>query len=177
MINAFEYGKALFLLAKEEEKAEQIMEQICAVSELMKTEPDYCKLLDTPAIATNEKPKLIDEAFKGVHIYVLNFLKMLCQKKAIGQFDECVKAYLDCYDESKNIMRAVAVTARPMSERQTKALREKLELITGKAVVLKNEVDQSLIGGVSLRYDGKQFDGSIKSRLDTLKSKLSETIV
>ena len=76
MINAFEYGKALFLLAKEEENAEQIMEQICAVSELMKTEPDYCKLLDTPAIATNEKPKLIDEAFKGVHIYVLNFLKI-----------------------------------------------------------------------------------------------------
>ena len=134
-------------------------------------------MLDTPAISTDEKPKLIEAAFSGAHIYVSNFLKILCAKRAISQFGECLGAYRESYDESRNIMRAVAITARPMSERQIKALSDKLSGITGKNALVTNEIDEKLIGGVTLRYGGKQLDGSIRARLDELRKRLSETIV
>ena len=177
MINSVEYGKALYILAQEEGISEQISEQLHSVCEVLKREQDYCRLLDTPAISTKDKPKLIDEAFSGVHIYVLNFLKILCKHRAISQIEECVAAYDRFYDEARNIMRAQCITVIPMKEAQLEALREKLESITGKTVIVKNEVDETLIGGVSLRYDGKQFDGSIKTRLEKLRNKLSQTIV
>ncbi len=177
MVNAFEYGRALYMLAVEDNITEEILEQLDAVERIFVENPEYRSVLDTPAISTDEKPKLIDAAFSGAHIYVSNFLKILCARRAISQFGECVKAYRDSYDESRNIMRATAITARPMSERQIKALTEKLSGITGKNIIVTNEVDEKLIGGVTLRYGGKQLDGSVKARLDELRKRLSETIV
>lgn len=177
MINAYEYGRALFMLSEEENITEEIGHQIKEILEVLKNNPEYCNVLDTPAIASEEKPKLIDKAFAGTHEYILNFIKILCSRRAISQFEECVKVFSQAYDESRNIMRATAVTAMPMSEKQIKALSEKLEKITGKTVEVSNVIDPDLIGGVTLRYEGKQLDGSIKSRLDELKKMLSETIV
>ena len=177
MINAYEYGRALYLLSEEEKITEEIAYQIKEILAVLDSNPQYCNVLDTPAIATEEKPKIIERAFGSSHLYVSNFIKILCSKRAISQFGECVKAFSEAYDEARNIMRATAVTATPMKERQIKALSEKLEKITGKTVEVSNVVNPDLIGGVTLRYEGKQFDGSVKSHLDELKKRLSETIV
>jgi len=177
MINAYEYGRAPFMLSEEENIVEDIAYQIKAVLKVLEDNPEYCNVLDTPAIPSEEKPKIIDKAFLGCHIYVSNFIKILCQKRAISQYGECVKAFFEAYDEARNIMRATAVTARPMLERQISALSAKLERITGKTVEVTNVIDPDLIGGLTLRYEGKQLDGSVKSHLDELKKRLSETIV
>ena len=44
-------------------------------------------------------------------------------------------------------------------------------------MILTNRVDETLIGGMTLRYGGVQLDDSIRSRLDKLRRSLSETIV
>ena len=177
MINAYEYGRALFLLSVEENITEEIANEIKAISEVFNNSPQYCDVLDTPAIPSEEKPKIIEQAFGGAHIYVSNFIKILCSKRAVSQFGECVKHFFEAYDEARNIIRATAITAKAMNERQIKALSEKLERITGKTVVVSNVIEPELIGGVTLRYSGKQLDGSVKNRLDELKKRLSETIV
>lgn len=177
MINAYEYGRALFMLSEEEKITEEIAHQIKSILDVLTENPEFCNVLDTPAIPSDEKPKIIERAFGCSHVYVSNFIKILCSKRAISQFGECVKAFFEAYDEARNIMRATAVTALPMKDGQIRALCAKLEKITGKTVEVSNVIDPDLIGGVTLRYEGKQFDGSIKSRLDELKKRLSETIV
>ena len=49
--------------------------------------------------------------------------------------------------------------------------------ITGKTVILTNRTDESLLGGITLRYGGVQLDDSIRSRLDKLRRSLSDMIV
>ena len=53
----------------------------------------------------------------------------------------------------------------------------KLEGITGKTVILKNTVDESILGGITLRYSGTQLDGSLRSRLQKLERLLKGAIV
>ena len=76
-----------------------------------------------------------------------------------------------------NILRATAITARPMEERQKEALRRKLSELTGKQVCLETQIDADLIGGIRLRYEGVQLDGSLRSRLDALRRNLADAIV
>ena len=64
-----------------------------------------------------------------------------------------------------------------MSERQLEALKNKLDLITGKNVVLENRVDRSVIGGVSVRMTDIQLDGSIKNKLESFRESLGETVI
>ena len=177
MINAYEYGRALFELAQEQGLAEALYSELSAVSEILGNAPEYRTLLDTPAIPTGKKPGLIDEAFASCHVYVRDFVKILASKRAVGELDACLRVYGACLDEARGIVRAVAKTAVPMTSTQIEKLAGKLSVLTGKNAVLTNECDPSVIGGVTLICDGSRFDGSIRSHLENLRTKLSEATI
>ena len=177
MIDTANYGKALYQLAAENANAEQVLEELELVREALSRTPAYTTLLDTPAVSTEEKLALLREAFGKMDPMLVNFLSILCEKHSIYQFPACAAAYAECYDEANGIVRATAITAMPMQERQCEALRKKLASITGRTIVLTNRIDPTLIGGITLRYGGVQLDDSIQSRLEGLRRSLRETIV
>lgn len=177
MINRNEYAKALFSLCEEEGITDAVFEQLGFASEIMKENPEYVKLLDTPTVKACEKAALIDEAFGGFEVYFLNFLKLLCEKREMCALCDCKKEFTRLYFNSRGIVECEAVTAVSMTEKQLASLKDKLEGITKKKVLLKNSVDPGILGGVKVRMEDIQLDGSIKSRLDKLKASLENAIV
>lgn len=177
MIDTAAYGRALFALAAETGTDARIREELELVRTALRQNVGYVTLLDTPAVATEEKLGLLRKAFDGMEQILLNFLSLLCEKRSIYLFCACADAYDVQFDTAHDVLRATAVTAVPMQERQCHELTHKLEKLTGKHVSLSNRVDQSVIGGITLRYGGVQLDDSIRSRLDKLLRSLSDTIV
>ena len=177
MIEAAEYGKALLELALQEQKDEIIKEELAVICAAVEQEHGYVTLLDTPAVPIEEKLALVKGAFSKADPLLLNFLCLLCEKRAFYALPACAAAYDKHYDEAHDILRATAFTAVKMDERQCAALQKKLALLTGKQVILKNELDPGLIGGITLRYGGTQLTDSIRSRLDKLHRSLSDTII
>ncbi len=177
MINANEYGKALFMLAEETGREEKISKDIETVKAVFKSNEQYVKLLDIPALPKEEKLMLIDRAFKSVDEYLVNFLKMLCENHSVYAFEKTAESYFAYYDEARGIERAEAITVFPLTETQKKQITLKLEQITGKQIILKNTLSPEIIGGIKIRYAGKQLDGSIKTRLDALEKNLKTVIV
>ena len=108
---------------------------------------------------------------------MLNFLKILTEKGYIRYFSQCCKAYEDQYNLDNGILPVQAVTAVPITQAQCKKLTEKLQGLTGKTVRLYNRIDPACMGGVRLEYDGKQVDGTVKNRLDTIGDLLSKTVL
>jgi len=104
-------------------------------------------------------------------------LKILCERRSVYQFSRCAEAFRRLYEDSRGIQRAQAITSRPLTETQLSALQARLEALTGKTIQLENIIDPKLIGGITLRVGGKQFDHSLRSRLDALQSSLGKTIV
>lgn len=177
MIDANDYSKALYELAQEEGRQEAILEQMRTVRALFQQEPDYVTLLDTPALSKEQRIGLLDASFQSLDPYLLNFLKILCEKHGIRQYAACADGYEAYYDKAHDILRATAITAAPMTQMQTDALKRKLEHMTKKTVVLRNVIDPDVLGGVTLRFGGLQFDGSLQSRLDELRQALKSAIV
>ncbi len=177
MINAAGYGKALFQLAQENHTDDRIREELELVRTALRQEPSYITLLDTPAVAKAEKLTLVREAFGGVEQDLLSFLCILCERRSMCSFFACADEFDRCYDEAHDLLRATAVTAVPMTDAQKTALTQRLAAMTGKQVILENELDPALLGGITLRYGGVQLDDSIHSRLEHLRRSLSETIV
>ena len=109
-----EYGGALYALAAEEGLEEAILEELCEVRGLLAENPDYEKLLALPSVPKAERCAALDEAFGGrVQPYLLNFLKILCEKGAIRALPDCLKEYRARYNEAHGILEATAVTAVP----------------------------------------------------------------
>lgn len=177
MIAAEEYGRALYALAQEDGAVDAYLRTLEQIDDLLREQPAYKKLLDTPAIPTEEKLGLIDEAFGECEKNILNFMKILCEKHALFRLHDCVRAYVKLYQEEHAVSEATCITAQPITEAQKSALIRRLSDMTGKQVALTCQVDPSLIGGIVLLVDGKQLDGSVRTRLDTFRQGLAETIV
>lgn len=177
MIDAKEYGKALFLLSEEEGKTETALRDILLVKEAMRENPTYETLLDTPALSAETKLGLIDEAFAEIDVNVKNLLKILCEKHATHDMPRVADVFAALYDEARGNLRVEAITAIPMSKKQLAAMTKKLELQTGKHIFIENTVDASILGGVTLRYAGIQLDGSVKARLESLEKGLKELVI
>jgi F-type H+-transporting ATPase subunit delta len=169
-----EYGTALFMLAKEEGVTDRVREDIETAYLTVKNNPEYVKLIDTPALAKSEKQALIDEAFGSLHYSVVNLLKILCEKHAVYSFSQVFSTYSALYDEMHGIERVEAVTAILLSDEQKRAIAQKLESMISKTVVIKNTTDPKMLCGVMLRYSGKQLDGSVRSRLDAFSESLKK---
>lgn len=172
-----EYGRALFLLAKETDSVEEIKGDLTAVIKVFDENPDYTKMLDTPAISKAEKLALADEAFSALNENVSNLIKILSEKHTVASMPDVYKTYISLYNEDMGIEEVEAVTAVPLSEAQTEAMRNKLAEITGKTIVIRNTVDESILGGVKLRYEGKQIDASLKMRLDGFAERLKNIVI
>ena len=177
MIDTKEYGQALFLLTEEDGSTAEVAAELESVRELLRENPRYEKLLDTPALAKDEKLLLIDRAFSSLNENLVNLIKILCERHSVYQLPKIAGAYAALYDEARGIERVEALTAVAMAPHQIEALTAKISRMTGKTVIVRNTVDPSILGGVVLRYAGKQFDGSVKARLSVLEKSLKEIVL
>ncbi len=177
MIARLEYAKALFMLAEEESACEKVLLDLRDAVAAVKENESYLELLDTPALPKEEKLQLVDEAFSSLSEYVLNLIKILCEKRSSRLLPDVLREYEALYDEKFGILRVEAVSARPMSEAQLSRLREKLEKEKGKTVIITNSTDPEILGGLKLRFSGIQLDGSLKTRLDKIEASLKSVIV
>ena len=172
------YGLALYDLAQSEGLSEQILQELDAMRQGFAAEPEFLKLLSTPALSKQERCMILDESFRGkVQPYLLNFLKILTEKGYIRHFFHCCDAYRDQYNRDHGILPVTAVTAVPLTEDQQKRLASKLETITGKTVELHSRIDPTCLGGVRLDYDGKRVDDTVAHRLDAVRGLLKNTVL
>ena len=169
------YGAALYQLAAEEGLTHLLLEQLEGVDKVLAENPAYIRLLNLPSLPQKERMELVQQAFgQQVHGYLLNVLKLMTQAAAVDSLHGCWLEYRRLYDQEQGILRAVAVSAVPMTQQQQQALTQKLEQMTGKTVYLTNRVEEDCLGGVRLDLDGRQLDGTVQARLARLRSLLAQ---
>ena len=173
-----QYAQALYSLAKEVDKTEQILQELRTLNQAFGQEPDFLRLLSAPNLSKDERLKVVDSSFRDkVDPYVLNTLKLLTEKGYTRSFGDCVQAYTRLYNVDNGIVCVTAVAAVSLSDAQKDKLQSKLEQVTGKKIQLETRVDESCIGGVRLDYEGKRVDGTVKNRLDRLREQLRNTVL
>ena len=147
------YGGSLYDLAAEEGLETRILGELDEVSAILKGDPEYLHLLSIPSIPKKERCALLDEAFRGkVHLYVLNFLKILCEKGTLRELPGCARAFRVKYNQAHGILEATA---------------------TGKKIDLKTKVEPGVLGGIRLDIEGTELDGTVQNRLASLRRSIA----
>lgn len=171
------YGEALFSLTEELGSTESVLGDVRTLSEVVSANPDYLKLLDSPALSREERLGLIDKSFSSLDKNLVNTAKLLCEKRLSYALPKALDAYVKEYESSRGIERVEVISAVPLSPSQCARLKAKLEGITKKQIIISNTHDPSLLGGMKLRYMGVQLDGTVRSKLDGFEKRLSELVI
>lgn len=177
MTDAKEYGRALFLITEEDSVSDKVRLDVQSAESAIKANPDYVKIIDSPALPKSERVELIDKAFGSLDVRLVNLLKILAENRSFYLFEKAARSYYAFYDEARGIVRVEAVTAVPLTKEQTAALERKLRQKQRGVYVISNTVDPSILGGIKLRYSGMQLDGSVKTRLDKFEEALKSTVI
>jgi F-type H+-transporting ATPase subunit delta len=64
------------------------------------------------------------------------------------------------------------ISSTPLSGALNSKIKETLEKITGKQVLLRTEIDDTIIGGIVAKVGDLVLDGSIKTQLTGLKESI-----
>ena len=88
------YGGSMYDLAAEEQLTDTVLEQMQTIRQLFRENPDYVKLLSEPSIPKEERTKLLDTAFgTEAERYLVNFLKLLCERGILGEYSGCCEEF------------------------------------------------------------------------------------
>jgi F-type H+-transporting ATPase subunit delta len=170
------YGDALFDLAVQESKIDDLYQEAQAVIKIFEDNGELGKLLNHPKIEKQEKESVIENIFgKAVSKDMTGLLVIMVAKDRQNKIIDTLKYFLKRIEEYKKIGTAYVSSARPLTEEQKKKIVDKL-LATTKYVEFNMHfnVDETLIGGMIIRIGDRVVDNSIKTKLDELTKDLKK---
>ncbi len=170
------YGDALFEVAVESGRLDEIWEQTRAMQTALEENPELFALMRHPKIVKEEKVKIIESIFTGeVCAELVGLLRMIVEKDHFAQIGKVLAYFDDQVKEYKSIGTAYVTTAMELSDAQKAAVVKRL-LETTKYVTFEMhyEVDSAIIGGMMIRIGDRVVDSTVRTKLYDLTRELSK---
>ena len=168
------YAQAVFQIALERGELDRWQSDLKKIASLSE-DVAYVKLLESPKLRFSDKTRLISERFSDINPLAVNLVNLLVARERLGMVGEIAEDYERLLYSHRGIEPADVVTAVPLDEDEIKKLEERLGTIIGKKVVVKPEVDPTVVGGIVARVGGKLLDASTRNRLEALKKQIAGT--
>lgn len=164
------YALALYQVAEENGKVEEYLEDLRQICDLIFNNNDFYEIIKHPQISTNKKKDTFISIFKGkIDEEVLSFLLLIIEKDRILNLRDQLKQMEKIHLEKNNTVIANVKSVIALTDQEVKLLTSKLAKKYDKKIILKQEIDKSIIGGLYVRVGNDVIDGTIKSKLDEMK--------
>lgn len=164
----------MFELAVEENKVDELLEEIEQLKAILDDNDEFGKLMTHPKINKEEKLKVVNEVFKGrLSDELLGFVTIVVTKDRYQDMDAILEYFLTEVKKYKGIGVATVTTAVPLREEQCKKIEQKLlETTNYKSMEMHYKEDAALIGGMVIRIGDRVVDSSISTKLNELQKSL-----
>ena len=170
---AVSYAQALLDLAREQNVHEPIGQDLAGLRQVIAAEPRLAQFLGDPSIGDEERRGVIDRAIRPkVHPLVANFLGVLSQHRRLGILGEIAGAYQGLLDRMLGKVEVELTVAQQLSPDQLDQVRRRVSDALKKTAVIKQNVDDAIIGGMVLKVEDKLIDASVRTQLQTMKRQL-----
>jgi len=167
------YARALFELALEGHGEEEIGHEIERFLAAYSGSP-LPTALTNPAFPLARRKHIVIAVAQGLQLspLVVHFLSLLLERDRLSFLPSMVSRYRRLLDQKKGRVEARVVAPEPLEAATLERLREALSRLSGKEVVLQQENDPGLIGGVVIQLEGKVYDGSVRTQIEKMKERI-----
>lgn len=165
------YALALYQVGETKGKVEEYLQDLREICSLIDSNKEFYEVIKHPQISTKKKKRTFINIFKGkIDEELLSFLLILIEKDRILYLREKLNEMEKIHLEKQNKVKALVITAVPLTEKEIEELTKKLEDKYNKTLVMEMEVDKSIIGGMFVRVGNDVIDGTVRSKLEEMKS-------
>lgn len=150
-----------------------ILNDLNTVMDITSESTELVSVMENPAISINSKNEIIDSVFANqVSDKIINFLKILIDKKRFYEIDQIIQCYKTEVDKINNIQQVEVVSAVELTDDRKERLTEKLKSKLNKQVKVNWILDNDIIGGLIIKINDDVIDNSLKNKLETLSKNI-----
>ncbi len=167
------YAESLLELALQKNALEAIDQELRELTALLLIDSVVWAFFRSPVMDPAEKIGVMNRALKSsVSELLYNFLGVLARRRRLYSLPQIAELFSRLADEKLGRRHVRVLTARVLTDEERRDLNAALEKYLERKVILDEEVQAELIGGVLIRSEDLVIDSTIASRLKRLKHTL-----
>ena len=167
------YARALFEVARAEGTLDEVEDELFRFARTYESNESLREALTDEMVPAAMRQKVVEDLLgdKATPTTV-QLVSMVVGSGRGRELPAIIDKLVQRASASKNLEVAEVRSAVPLTDDQQDRLKAALTNATGKQVNLKVVVDPSVLGGIVATVGDTVIDGSVRTRLDQLKSRL-----
>lgn len=170
------YGDALFAVAKEEGKLDEIRQELGDFADALNEDRDLQVFFFSPYFSSEEKRSGIDKVLEGASDQFENFLSLLAEKHRMPAIFRIRSYYDDLWAEENKRLEVRVTSAVPLDDSIVKRVGDEIERQTDRKIDLEADVDEEILGGIVLRVGNMVLDASLREKLNRLRKEVARAV-
>lgn len=172
---SLQYANALADIALAQGAGDAALHQLNDFREAYAESSELRNFLASPAVDREAKHGVIEKlvARLGASRIIRNFLFVIADHGRMHILPEIFESFQEVVRDRQGIAEAEISSAFELSAAQKAEFAFTLERMTGQRIEAKYSLDPSLLGGAVVRIGDAIYDGSVRNRLNEMRSKLT----
>ena len=165
------YARAVFELARDANATDAVEQDFAKFSAAWNESADLRDVARSPLIEPEDKARALSAvaAKLGISDLGRKLIGVAAQNRRAAELPQIGSVYRSLVARERGARQVEIVSARPLADSEKNAIIEAVGKSLGSKVEAETRVDDSLIGGFVVRAGSKQFDASVKAKLDALR--------
>lgn len=144
------------------------LSELDKAQEILNTKELY-QVLNSPTVTVAEKENTVEDIFSEPICDIIKEFAVYCE---LDSFEQLKDAYIAALDKKNKVVRAKLYCVTPPDEKQLQGIKDFiLKEEKANSVIVDVIKDESLLGGFVIEV-GKQYDRSLRTKLNGVKDKL-----
>lgn len=172
---SLQYASALAEIALEQGATEPVLHQLADFGSAYAESEELRNFLSNPAVSREAKHGVIEKLVVriGASKIIRNFLFVVVDNQRTQQLPHMIETFQEVIRQRQGVAEAEVKSAMELNATQKTQLLQTLERMTGKKIQAKYSLDPALLGGAVVRIGDTIYDGSLKNRLDQMRTRLA----
>ena len=173
-VAAIRYAKAYLAYSQKTNTLADIVIESEKTLEIISKNSDLYKILKNKTVPNQKKKRILLNTCSNASENLKNLIEILVKKNRLYLFDDILNQFIELYKISSGIETCYLISAEKISNKTEKNLEPFIKKITKNKIKIVNIIDKNLIGGFIIKVGDIQFDNSINTSLNKLKTILKK---
>ncbi len=165
------YAKGFIELARAEGSLDRVESELFSIAESIDSSGELRSALTDPQLPADKKNAILDDLLgEKASSLTVDLVQLAVSQGRASEVPSIARAFVELAAASRDHAVAEIRSAVPLNEETVQRLAAALGKATGKQLEVKAVVDESVVGGIVARVGDTVIDGSIASRVDSLRN-------
>jgi len=172
------YARALFQAALKEGMVVNVSGDLETISHIIRNDERFQQFLGHPDSTRSVKLALFESVFGDrVTALTMSMLRLLVEKQRELELPYIFEQFAELRREAEKVLAIKVTSARELTQEQKDAIVAKFQKAKGKTIESTFSVDESVMGGVKVEFEGNVVDGTVAGNLEKLRERFIRDVL